>query len=58
MLVIPEPLPNKLAVTFAPDIFPVTARELNVPTDVIFGCALVVTVAAVVAVVAEPALVA
>ena len=33
---------------------PVTASELNVPTDVILGCAAVVTVPAVVALVAAP----
>ena len=33
---------------------PVTAKEVNVPTDVMFGCAFVVTVPAVVAVVAVP----
>ena len=37
---------------------PVTFNELSVPTLVIFGCAAVVTVPAVVALVAEPALVA
>ena len=30
-------------------MLPVTANEVNVPTDVIFGCAAVVTVPAVVA---------
>ena len=46
MLVIPEPLPNKLAVTFAPEMLPVTVSVLNVPILVIFGCAFVVTVPA------------
>ena len=32
--------------TLAPDIFPVTAKLLNVPTLVIFGCAFVYTVPA------------
>jgi hypothetical protein len=36
-----------LVVTFALVILPVTASELSVPTDVIFGCAFVVTVPAV-----------
>ena len=47
--------------TTAPAVFrlpalalPVTAREVNVPTDVMFGCAAVVTVPAVVALVAAP----
>ena len=34
---------------FPDDILPLTVRELNVPTDVMFGCAAVVTVPAVVA---------
>ena len=37
-----------------PVIFPDTDKLVNVPTDVIFGCAAVVTVPAVVAVVAVP----
>ena len=37
------------------DRLPERVRPVNVPTDVIFGCALVVTVPAVVAVVADPA---
>ena len=37
-------------------MLPVTPSALNVPTDVILGCAAVVTVPAVVAVAAEPAL--
>ena len=55
---IAAPLPNRLAVTFAAETFPVTASEVNVPTEVMFGWALVVTVPAVVAEVAVPALVA
>jgi hypothetical protein len=39
----PEPL------NVAADTLPVTLNDVNVPTDVMFGCALVVTVAAVVA---------
>ena len=35
-------------------MFPVTIKTVNVPNDVMFGCALVVTVAAVVAEVAVP----
>ena len=46
------------AVIFAAVIFPLTAKLVSVPTLVIFGCAFVVTVPAVVALVAEPALVA
>ena len=44
----PDPI-KKLAVTLLPKlalpelILPVTAKPLNVPTEVIFGCALVVT---------------
>jgi hypothetical protein len=51
---------KKLAVTKLPKlalpdvILPVTARLVSVPTEVIFGCALVVTVPAVVAVLAVP----
>ena len=55
---IAAPLPNKLAVTLAAEMFPVTANDVNVPTDVIFGCALPVTVTAVVADPALPAVVA
>ena len=50
------PLPiKKLAVAALPklalpdEILPVTPRLVNVPTEVMFGCAAVVTVAAVVA---------
>ena len=47
----PEPLsvPTKLPLV----VLPVTAKLLNVPTDVILGCAAVVTVPAVVAEVAD-----
>ena len=55
------PLPlKKLAVTKLPKlalpdvILPVTARLVNVPTEVMFGCAAVVTVPAVVALLAVP----
>lgn len=49
----PEPLsvPTKLSLV----VLPVTARLVNVPTDVILGCAAVVTVPAVVAEVADVA---
>jgi hypothetical protein len=49
---IPLPLPVNtpvLAVIFAPVIVPLTPKPVNVPTDVMFGCAAVVTVPAVVA---------
>ena len=52
-----KPLVNKLPLV----VLPVTVTEVNVPTEVMFGCAAVVTVPAVVAevaVVAVPALVA
>ena len=53
----PLPLPVKipvLAVMFAAVIVPLTPKLVNVPVLVIFGCALVVTVPAVVAEFAEP----
>ena len=43
-----------LVVTLPAVALPVTLNEVNVPTDVIFDCALVVTVPAVVAEVAVP----
>jgi hypothetical protein len=56
-----EPLPiKKFAVAALPKlalpdvILPVTPKLVSVPTDVIFGCAAVVTVPAVVALVAAP----
>jgi len=45
---------NKFAVILAAVILPLTSKLVNVPTDVIFGWAAVVTVAAVPAVVAAP----
>ena len=64
----PEPLPLMFApvmlpvaeikppvLTLPPSTFPVTVTLVNVPTLVMLGCAFVVTVAAVVAVVALPA---
>ena len=53
----PEPLPVKtpvFAVTATAVIVPFTPRDVNVPTEVMFGCAAVVTVPAVVAEVAAP----
>jgi hypothetical protein len=49
---------NKVALTLPAVILPVTANELSVPTEVMLGCAAVVTVPAVVAevaVLADPA---
>jgi hypothetical protein len=49
---------SKVAVTFPALTVPVTANPTKVPTEVMFGCAFVVTVPAVVALVADVALVA
>jgi hypothetical protein len=49
ILLSPEPLP----LMFAPVILPLELNDVNVPTLVILGCAAVVTVPAVVALVAE-----
>ena len=43
-----------MVITFPSIATSSTVKEVNVPTDVIFGCAAVVTVAAVVAVAALP----
>ena len=51
----PVALINPVVIKLPLVTFAVTSNELSVPTDVIFGCAAVVTVPAVVAEVAEPA---
>ena len=53
-VMLPVALINPPVRIFPPVILPVTVALVNVPTDVMFGCALVVTVAAVVADVAVP----
>ena len=54
------PSPYKYAPIILPvvEILPLEVKLVSVPTEVMLGCALVVTVAAVVALVAVPALVA
>ena len=57
-LIFPVALTIPLVIKFPPLTLPLTDTELNTPTEVMLGCAVVVTVPAVVALVAEPALVA
>ena len=57
-MILPLALIDPVVTTFPPETLPVTDKLDSVPTDVMFGCAAVVTVPAVVAlvaVVAEPA---